>query len=261
MLAMRLLPPLVTAAAAAAVLTHLGWAVQPAMALLGPVTVCALAPVATTALTFAHEFRLNENLAAGLTRAATAVSVPLMAVVGAAAALASAQGNVQLFIAATSTAAGVVALGAALARLPPLPPQAQFQARSQRVPMVYAGPVQVAASEGFGADPTPATETQQHDGLPNGEGSRAHQDAAPLSSSGEGAATKPSPFTDVEGPQGGPSPSAAQALGVACPVQGLRLLHCRRSMFVGPRHRLLAPARTMADAASLMMVSGRVGLL
>jgi hypothetical protein len=80
----RLLPPLLISLATCIAAHVLSWPVPSTLlCLLGPFVVCTTAPVPSTALSYAHIFRLNEALAAGLVHASTSLSLLLMVFLGA----------------------------------------------------------------------------------------------------------------------------------------------------------------------------------
>lgn len=84
----RLLPPLLISLVACIAAHLLALPVTSTLlCLLGPFIICTTAPVSSTALLYAHIFRLNEALAAGLVQASTPLSLLLMVFLGATAAV------------------------------------------------------------------------------------------------------------------------------------------------------------------------------
>jgi hypothetical protein len=145
-LSLRLLPPLLLAAASTSGLAWAGVPAASALSLVAPATLCALAPVPPSALAFAHDFRLNESLAAAITRAGVASSMVLMPLVGAAAAFSAALGSVRSFCGVTVAAAVLVALTAVWAQ------QDEGPQVKGRVRMLYAGPDMAAAAAAAASD-------------------------------------------------------------------------------------------------------------
>ncbi|GAB4822613.1 hypothetical protein N2152v2_009659 [Parachlorella kessleri] len=225
-MAMRLLPPLLLALAAAAVLGGpLRWPAAQVAALVGPLLVCGVAPVAPQVQGYAYRFRLNENLAAALIRTSTLAALLLAPLVAAASALAAWTGSLRPLLLVAAAAAASTALAAATAprqRQQPLPgaspggprpslrqaaapaaapsvvegkasgdqQQEQDRPPKGKVRMVYSG--QGATEEGSGEQPqSPSLEQQQ--GEPPAAGQQQEQQQPQQAKRG-------SAFEDVDEP-------------------------------------------------------------
>ena len=234
-LATRLLPPLIILLAATVAAHFLGWPVSPVLLhVLGPLAVCAVAPVPQTALQYAHIFRLNESLAAGLIQAGTIVSFILMPFLGVVAAVSAAAGSVLPLVTALASVAAAVAMTTQLIALK------RPAVKDTRVKMVYKGPSvvtteAVSASSSSVAEkkevPSTTIEKQpQQDGSSSSSSSSGGDDSAP---------PRRSSFKDVDGGNegGGPSPpfpaaAAAVVVTVKVGMSG-----------IGRRRGLLPPRR------------------
>ena len=153
-LATRLLPPLLitsalsiffgffsTTATASATITTTTTATSILVkiyAILGPLGLCAVGPVATTVLEYAHIFRLNEALAAGLIQAGAASSLVLLPFVGVTAVVSASSGSVLPFLTAIGALASGLAVFSALAVLN-WPREVDPRRRNNKVRMVYEG--------------------------------------------------------------------------------------------------------------------------
>ena len=106
------------------------------LAFLGPLAVCTVAPVTSMALQYAHVFRLNEALAAGLVQSGTAISLLLMPFLGITATVSAAAGSLLPFTTAVGAAAVSVAMTSLIAAVNAMP---STRVTSNRVKMVYQG--------------------------------------------------------------------------------------------------------------------------
>ncbi|KAI3427252.1 hypothetical protein D9Q98_007186 [Chlorella vulgaris] len=278
-LALRLLPPLLLAATAAAALPRLlGWTAAQALAVVGPLLVCAVAPVSPQALAYAHRFWLNESLAAAITYASMAAGLTLMPLLAIAAAASAAGGTVWPFQAAAGAAAvgvaGLAAAGAwqgtqqrqrkvrmryspaaagAAAAAAPLP-----QAEAPAMPAAAAPVPTDAGSGGHGS----GNSSSSSSGSSRGEGAAAAPDeaaaaAAPnVEAAGQAPPRRRSAFSDVGPEQPPPAPQQPQAYGSCrldsrlrwqqAPAAALRR-HVRRQAV-----RVL-PVRNPANAAAVRL--------
>ena len=232
-LATRLLPPLIILLAATVAAHFLGWPVSPVLLhVLGPLAVCAVAPVPQTALQYAHIFRLNESLAAGLIQAGTIVSFILMPFLGVVAAVSAAAGSVLPLVTALASVAAAVAMTTLLIALK------RPAVKDTRVKMVYKGP-SVVTTEAVSASSSSVAEKKE---VPSTTiEKQPQQDGSSSNSSGGDDSAPPSrsSFKDVDGGNegGGPSPpfpaaAAAVVVTVKVGMSG-----------IGRRRGLLPPRR------------------
>ncbi len=107
----RLLPPLLISLASCIAAHVLALPVTSTLlCLLGPFIICTTAPVPSTALLYAHIFRLNEALAAGLVQASYPLSLLLMAFLGATSVVSATLESFLPFATAVAAAAMSIAL-------------------------------------------------------------------------------------------------------------------------------------------------------
>ncbi|KAL4447927.1 hypothetical protein ABPG75_005146 [Micractinium tetrahymenae] len=216
-LALRLLPPLLLAAAACAAALRLGWPAASTLGMLGPFLVCAAAPAAPQVLEYAHRFRLNESLAAAIARSSTAAGLVLMPLLAAAAVVSATAGSVLPFLVAVCGAATGVAALAVVGQLETLQPGVHLQSK---VRMRYAPAAASPAAPTVGRSAAP----QAAGGNSGSSGSRSSASAAAPPAEQQAAAAppsqpeqpqqqrRPSAFTDVGPDQQQQPPTQPQAL-------------------------------------------------
>lgn len=193
-----------------------------------------LPPAAVQAQAYAYRFRLNENLAAALSRASSLLALLLMPLLAGAAALSAWAGTLRPLLAVLGAATGsaLLALAAGL-RQQPAPPvvaaprpagggataaaaAAQGKARAAgqprappgKVRMVYAGPTPPGAAAGGEAEAAgeaaePAAAVAQQDGQQEG-GQQPQQEE------GREAPKRRSAFQDVDTPAAGGGDAGAE---------------------------------------------------
>lgn len=232
---------------------------------------------------FAYRFRLNESLAAALTRASTLSALVLMPLVAGAAALAAWASTLRPFLAALGAAGALVVAAASTSLLqPPARPAGAQAGRLGKVRMVYAG----ASTAQSGAPPQPGAASSEAAAAtasvqPEAGSTPATVPAAAAEAAAEeAAAQQPAPpqqqqqqqpkrrsaFQDLEGPtEGATGLDAADSSGGATPAAGAvlrrapatRQQQLLRQWIVGGqlragrrRHGPAAPARVQLSAVA-----------
>ena len=194
LLALRLVPPLLCICSAALVAPRVGWAAAATAATLGPLAICAAAPLSAVALRHAYTFRLNEGLVAALQRSSTVASLALMPLLGVAAAAGAAVGSTLPLAAAAGLTAASVAVTALLSTVD------RPASRDDKVKMVYAGPVGgvgvglagaaggAAAPAAAAPEPSSSSSSPEPENPEYGGGAQVQQPSAPATPK----------FTDVD---------------------------------------------------------------
>lgn len=230
---------------------------------------------------FAYRFRLNESLAAALTRASTLFALVLMPLVAGAAALAAWASTLRPFLAALGAAGALVVAAASTSLLqPPARPAGAQAGRLGKVRMVYAG----ASTAQAGAPPQPGAASSEAAAAtasvqPEAGSTPSTVPAAAAEAAAEEApAQQPAPpqqqqqprrrsaFQDLEGlTEGATGLDAADSSGGATPAAGAvlrpapaaRQQELLRQWIVGGqlragrrRQRLAAPARVQLPAVA-----------
>lgn len=237
-LALRLLPTLLLCGGALAALARAGFPAARALGLVAPLLVCAAAPAAPQVLANAHRYRLNENLAAAISRASSAAALALLPLFAVTASVSAAAGSVLPFMVAVggvaAAVAGVAGMGAAGLLAGPRRPQQQ-QGPKGKVRMVYSPPAADAAADA--APPAAKQQQQQADAPPTGVSAESSSNGSAAAEAGTAADTqqqqrRPSPFSDVDKP-----PQAPQALQRSSTSR----LRWRQPQALLPRRRHVQP--------------------
>lgn len=227
---------------------------------LGPLAVCTVAPVTSMALQYAHIFRLNEALAAGLVQSGTVVSLLLMPFLGITATVSAAAGSFLPFTTAVGAAAVSVAMTSFIAAVNAMPskprpvntrvkmvyrgtPQAQqFETQKQKQQISGAVAIDAAAAAAAGglegtssevAEPNVPHQEEQQLEEERTDASGADTQASTSSSSDKARGWRKSMFKDVGGEEGGGTTPPSPAVGAVKSKPNLRPLAGRAPLRLG----------------------------
>jgi len=270
----RLLPPLLISLVACIAAHVLALPViSTLLCLLGPFIICTTAPVPSTALLYAHIFRLNEALAAGLVQASTPLSLLLMSFLGATAVVSARLQSLLPFATATAAVAMSITLTTFLisVKYSSRPGAGGDRPPKNKVKMVYTGsssPFSAVEASSGPRESLPSTDTSKEVVKDNVASEQRQQqqegNAGPSSSSSEETIQKPekfrrSRFKDLgeasgEGEGGGNGPSSSAPPPAAAAMRGRNRNRSllRRPLNYGIKNRVVGVRSTKTVPRNVM---------